>query len=285
MGEPRRVCHPATRSTAITTEDGQLNDLERRRRRIASASLGPRLVGRIKRSGHGQPKLGTLIRERLLADIRSGRWRAGDRVPTEIELMAAFGVSRTPIREAMQSLQMLGIVDISPRRGATVRALPMESVVDLALLAGTMSPDHSVADLFEFRVAMEVAIAGLAASHASDGQLADLRAILGETSAAVESQDRPAAQLIDVRFHAALADASANVVFQAVARALNGLLVEQRRVTGGIPGASGASLEEHRLIAGAIERHDPAAARAAAESHIRATRMRYESSLVDPIVR
>src|SRR4051794_6320888 len=83
-----------------------------------------------------RPKLATGVREQLLADIRSGRWRPGDRLPTEIELMARFGVSRAPIREAMQSLHLLGIVDISPRRGAIVRALPVEAVIDMAILSG-----------------------------------------------------------------------------------------------------------------------------------------------------
>src|SRR5687768_10437118 len=98
--------------------------------RPALTIVGPALS---VRRGRGDPparraKLATVVREHLLADIRSGRWRPGDRLPTELELMANFGVSRAPIREAMQSLHLLGIVDISPRRGAVVRALPMESV-------------------------------------------------------------------------------------------------------------------------------------------------------------
>ena len=66
-----------------------------------------------------RPKLATVVREHILADIRSGRWRPGDRIPTELELMARFGVSRAPIREAMQSLHLLGHRRhlAAPRRG------------------------------------------------------------------------------------------------------------------------------------------------------------------------
>ena len=132
---------------------------------------------------HGRragPKLATVVREHILADIRSGRWMPGDRMPTEIELMARFGVSRAPIREAMQSLHLLGIVDISPRRGATVQALPVASVIDLAILSGAMDRERSVEAVFEFRDAMDAAIGELAAANASDAEIETLRAILAD---------------------------------------------------------------------------------------------------------
>ena len=223
--------------------------------------------------------LASQVRERLLADIWSGRWQPGDHLPTEVEMMALFGVSRTPIREAMQSLDLLGLVDISPRRGATVRALSLESVVGLAILSGSMASLRSVPDVFEFRHAMEGAIAALAARHASPEQVDDLREILVENQTAVAVGDGDAAREIDIRFHSAIAMASGNVVFQTITHALNGLLVELRRITGGIPGASAASYSEHCVIVDAIAAHDPSAARRAAEAHIDQTRRRYESTV------
>lgn len=221
-------------------------------------------------------KLATAVREQLLADIRAGRSLPGDRMPTELELMAKFGVSRAPIREAMQSLHLLGIVDISPRRGATVRALPVASVVDLAILSGTMDRERSVKAVFEFRDAMDSAIGELAASNATRDQIEKLLEILGENGDAVARGDRIEAQSIDVRFHAAIAEASGNIVFRAVADAVGGLLVEFRRMTGIIPGAAEASFEEHREIFSALAAHDGPAARRASERHIRNTRARYE---------
>jgi GntR family transcriptional regulator, transcriptional repressor for pyruvate dehydrogenase complex len=225
-----------------------------------------------------RPKLATQVRAEILGDITAGRWRPGDRLPTEVELMARFGVSRAPIREAMQSLHLMGIVDISPRRGATVRALPVQSVVDMAMLSGSMRGTDRVGDVFEFRDAMEGAIAELSARNASDGQIDIVRGIIEENRAAVSREDWEEAQRIDVRFHAAIAEASGNVVFTAVAAALNGLLVELRRATGGIPGASAASLVEHEEILAALGRRDGPAARRATERHIRNSRARYESA-------
>jgi len=225
-----------------------------------------------------RPKLATVVREHILADIRSGRWRPGDRIPTELELMARFGVSRAPIREAMQSLHLLGIVDISPRRGAVVRALPLQSVVDLAVLSGAMDRERPVNDVFEFRDAMESAIGELTAANATDEQIAALLSILGDNQAAVARGDRVEARNVDIRFHAAIAEASGNMVFQAVSEAIAGLLTEFRRMTGGIPGAAEASLGEHEEIFRAIASHDGPAARRASERHIRNTRARYESA-------
>lgn len=225
-----------------------------------------------------KPKLAAQVREALMADIWSGRFRPGDHLPTEIELMARFSVSRAPIREAMQSLLLLGIVDISPRRGATVLALPIRSVMDLAILSGIMGKESHVSDVFDFRDVMEGATAELSARNASPAQLKRVHAILTDNADAVAAGDRLLAQQIDVRFHAAIADASGNVVFQAVAAAVSGLLAELRKSTGGIPGASEASLVEHQEIWDALQRRDGPAARRATERHIRNTQARYVSA-------
>jgi DNA-binding FadR family transcriptional regulator len=223
-----------------------------------------------------RPKLAAQVAERLLTEIWSGRWRPGDRLPTEPEMEALFGVSRTPIREAMQSLRLLGVVDISPRRGATIRALPVESVMDLAVLSGLMSPGTSIADVFEFRHAMESAIAALCARRATTAQIESMRALLVEHADALARQATERAQTLDLEFHAALAEASGNSIYQSVARALTGVFVEMRRVTSGIPGAAQTAVEEHRAILNAVAARDAERSRRAAALHIRQTRARYE---------
>ncbi|MFN8520143.1 MAG: FadR/GntR family transcriptional regulator [Chloroflexota bacterium] len=237
----------------------------------------------VRSNGHDdetvrKPKLAAMVRDELMADIWSGRFRPGDHLPTEVELMARFGVSRAPIREAMQSLLLLGVVDISPRRGTTVRALPVRSVVDMAILSGIMGQESHVSDVFDFRDVIESATAEMSARNASEAQLRAIQDVLRENEAAVAAGDRVLAQEVDVRFHAAIAEASGNVIFQAVAAALTGLLAELRRTTGGIPGASQASLVEHQEIWEAVHRRDGLAARRATERHIRNSQARYVSA-------
>lgn len=247
--------------------------------KIEAAGPDANVTPRAKRTpGRVRPKLAIHVREQILADIFAGRWRPGDRLPTEVEMMASFGVSRAPIREAMQSLHLMGIVDISPRRGATLRALPVESVMDMAILSGSMAGSGRVKDVFEFRDATEGAIAELSSRNATDEQMTRIRDILGENEIAVSEDDFTEAGRVDVRFHAAIAESSGNVVFIAVSAALGGLLVELRRTTGGIPGASAASLLEHREIFAALELRDAPAARRATERHVRNTWARFEQA-------
>jgi GntR family transcriptional repressor for pyruvate dehydrogenase complex len=234
------------------------------------------LIGGAGAEGHERrPKLSEMVRAKILDGIRSGRWKPGDRLPTEPEMMKAFGVSRAPIREAMQSLLLLGIVDISPRRGAFVRALPAQSVIDLAILSSMMTRDRPIDAVYDFRHGTEGAIAALAARRVTDVQREELRAIIAENAAAIEIGDLDEARRIDVRFHGTIAVACGNVIFQAVQAALGGLLVDLRQQTGPIVGATSFSLNEHRQIFEAIARRDPAAAREATEAHILNSKARY----------
>jgi GntR family transcriptional repressor for pyruvate dehydrogenase complex len=223
-----------------------------------------------------RPKLAAQVAERLLSEIWSGRWQPGDRLPTEPEMVALFGVSRTPVREAMQSLRLLGVVDISPRRGATVRALPVESVMDVAVLSGVMAPHASLSDVFEFRHSMESAVAALAARRATAERVNELRSLVAGHAAAIAWQDHERAQQLDLDFHIVLAESCGNAIYHSLARALTGLFIEIRRLTSGIPGAPEAAVGEHQAILAAIAAHDAEQARRAAARHIRQTRARYE---------
>ena len=223
----------------------------------------------------GQRKLAEIARDQMLLNIRSGRWPVGAQIPTEAELTKLFGMSRAPVREALQSLALLGVLDVSPRRGTYVQPLPSSSVVDMGILSSIMGVNNPVADLFEFRASTEASIAELAARNVTALQISHLRSVINENVAALAAEDPSEVQRVDVRFHKAIAVASENVVFQGVVAALSGLLTDLRRTIGGIPGASAQSYVEHRIIFEAIARHDTASARRAAEAHVRATEARY----------
>jgi GntR family transcriptional repressor for pyruvate dehydrogenase complex len=231
-------------------------------------------------NGHERrPKLAEMVRTKILEEIWSGRWRPGDRLPTEPEMMKVFGVSRAPIREAMQALLLVGMVDISPRRGAFVRALPVQSVIDLAILSSMMTRDRPIDAVYDFRHGTEGAIAALAARRITDEQREELREIIAENTAAIAIGDLEEARRIDVRFHGSIAIACGNVIFQAVQSALSGLLVDLRQQTGPVVGATSFSLDEHRRIFDAIARGDATAAREATEGHILNSKARYAANL------
>ena len=218
------------------------------------------------------------VREEILAGIASGRWKPGDYLPTQEELIAIFGVSRTPIREAMQSLSTLGVVEISARRGAVVRALPVETVIDMAVLSGSMDPAGSLDDVLEFRHEIEGATAELASLNATEEDLELLRALHEQGRQCLDAVDREGFRDLDVRLHTAIAEASGNVVFHAVSRVISGLLVQQRTAVGNIPGASEQAYAEHEAILEAIAARDPGRARELGQAHISCTRSRVEEA-------
>lgn len=78
----------------------------------------------------GRPKIRDVVAQRLKSYIVTENLRAGDRLPTESELAAQFGVSRLSLREATKALEFLGIVEARPGRGLTVGAVNMERVTE-----------------------------------------------------------------------------------------------------------------------------------------------------------
>ena len=102
--------------------------------------------------------------ERIAAEIRSGRLEPGARLPTEQELMAAMGVSRTVVREAVSALRAEGLVTTRQGSGAFVAA--DASRVPFRIDPEGLSSIGDVLDVMELRLAIEVEAAALAAEGA-----------------------------------------------------------------------------------------------------------------------
>src|SRR3954454_22725811 len=110
---------------------------------------------------------------RLGADIRGGRLAPGDRLPTEQELTAEMGVSRTVVREAVAALRADGLVVTRRGSGAYVADNPTASPFRIA--APALGRLQDVLDVMELRLAVEAEAAGFAAERAGKKQVAQLR--------------------------------------------------------------------------------------------------------------
>lgn len=105
----------------------------------------------------GRPKIRDVVAQRLKSYIVTENLRAGDRLPTESELAAQFGVSRLSLREATKALEFLGIVEARPGRGLTVGAVNMERVTEyLGFHPALQSVSHE--ELIDTRVLVEVGV-------------------------------------------------------------------------------------------------------------------------------
>lgn len=214
-------------------------------------------------------KLSDEIRERLLQQIQHGELSPGDLMPSERELMQAYKVGRPAIREAMQSLQSMGLVIIRHGGRARVAEPSLSGMIDQ--LSETMrhllahSP-ASLEQLKEARIVFESEMARIAAQRRSKSDIVRLRNVLKAQSDAQD--DLEAFVMLDGELHREIAAISGNPIFAALASALFQWLAHFYRGAVSVPGLERLTLEEHGAILAAIDAGDPVAARRAMSDHL-----------------
>jgi GntR family transcriptional repressor for pyruvate dehydrogenase complex len=207
------------------------------------------------------------VQERLQAQIASGEFKPNERLPSESELCKAFGVSRPVIREALMSLQALGLTTSQPGIGTFV----LSNRVRVPLLFGRYSPAH----VREVRRCIEIPAARLSAERRSDRDVGELAAIL----ARMDDADNPARRnQLDASFHIAIAHSSGNPLIVKLVEDLRSVLEEHSFAAARAPYRRRAASKEHRAIYDAIVDRDPGSAAAAMDAHLAAA----ERSFAEP---
>jgi GntR family transcriptional repressor for pyruvate dehydrogenase complex len=205
------------------------------------------------------------VANRIMAMIKSGNLKSGDRLPTEQQMGIAFGISRPPLREALKALTLMGVLesrqggrytvtDLSPSR----LAAPFNTMLSLA--------DYDVHQQFEARTVVDLELVRLCAQRASP----DLKQRLGKL--AVDGQaferDPVAFRLLDIEFHQAINTGADNPLLAALAQVLYDLGLDVRRTASELPGVITKSVLQHIAVADAIAKGDAKAAVAAYRSHL-----------------
>lgn len=214
-------------------------------------------------------KLSDDIRERLLKRIRRGEFSPGDPLPSERNLMQVYEVGRPAIREAMQDLQRLGLLDIRHGRRARVAAPSIGRMVEE--IGETMrhflahSP-ASLEQLKEARLIFEMEMARIAARKRSASDVARLRTVLQAQTEASSELERFVAR--DGDFHREIAAISGNPIFAALSEALFRWLAAFYRGAVSVPGLERVILHEHGQIVEAIATRNPDAAAKNMSDHL-----------------
>ena len=170
------------------------------------------------------------------------------------------------MREALRSLELLGIVETRAGGGTFVRQAQPD---DLARpLTSLISRGHELKDVIDVRGLIEPAIAERAARHVSTGELAELRELLDAQDRKVRAGEPYADE--DTRFHELIGSAAHNELLVTVLGVIWDVLRSSREQWLQTERRAHESLEAHRRILDALERHDPATAREAAAEHIHA---------------
>ncbi|RJQ82809.1 FadR family transcriptional regulator [Pseudonocardiaceae bacterium YIM PH 21723] len=136
--------------------------------------------------------------------VSSGEWPLGQRIPAEPELVAALGVGRNTVREAVRALAHAGLLEVRQGDGTFVRATSELSGAVRRLIGAELR------EVLEVRRALEVEAARLAASRRTEQELAELTDTLAERDKAMAAKDTPTFAEADTRFHLLLVRSSHN---------------------------------------------------------------------------
>jgi DNA-binding FadR family transcriptional regulator len=206
----------------------------------------------------------TQVFRQLRDQVLRRNWTPGSKIPSEHELSKTMGVSRMSIREGLQRLVSLGILETRHGEGTYVRELGGEIHFN-ALIPLLALDDTDIFHVLEYRWIIEKGTAALAADRATAADLAELECVYGRMVASRE--DVAEFARADLEFHLALAKATANPVIIKVNNVLRSILsVSMENIVETLGVRDG--LHYHRLLIEALKSHDAAAAEQIMEEHV-----------------
>ncbi|HSG96080.1 MAG TPA: GntR family transcriptional regulator [Afifellaceae bacterium] len=188
-----------------------------------------------------RPALAVELADRLRRMIVDGDLEPGGKVP-EKALTERFGVSRTPVREALKVLAAEGYIRLIPNRGSVVAELTMEDLEEA----------------FPVIAALEGAAGELACGNASDDEIAAIRKLNDTMHAAYEAGDMPRYFELNQKIHAAILAAARNPLLLSHHRKVAQLVQRARYQANRAPARWREAVVEHDAIIAALEARDGA---------------------------
>jgi DNA-binding FadR family transcriptional regulator len=218
------------------------------------------------------PKASDVLADALRARIRSGEWPEGLALPTERDLAAQTGLSRTTVREALRMLEVDGWIEIRPGRGGGARVRRpagdgLSRHLELFIWGRNIGMEH----LHDVRTALEALGAEGAARHRTEADLADLVVKTEAVEAAVGELTRYLDTNVD--WHMAVVRASHNELLISFMEVLSNAIHEATEIEAfDSEEVRMSTLKIHRAILAAIAERDPDAARRRMTRHVSAAR-------------
>jgi len=205
-----------------------------------------------------------IVMQRLIEYITSGDFQPGDALPSQHSLAEQLGVSRPVLREAMQGLASVGLLDIRPGSGCYVGE---SSASDNRDALFEILTHEAALEALEARMVVEVELAGLAAMRATAGDFQAVEAVLTRLEAAIG--DGQQTSEITAELHRILSAAGHNTYLHQ----MSGLLDKARtmqfsRIEAALPDVTVGEVESHRALYEAIRSGNPERARSAMRDHL-----------------
>lgn len=213
-------------------------------------------------------KLSEKVEEELEQMIRQGEFSEGDPLPSERDLMAAFGVGRPSIRDALSSLSRKGLVKISSgERTRVTRPSPDTIISELSGMSKDfLNQPNGIKYFDQMRQFFESSLVRYAAEHATDEQINELEQALdlNKNSTHIEAQFKKT----DTNFHRVIASIPGNPIFLAIHQALVDWVIDARPNRDGQEHLNEKSYNDHLAIFNRIKAHDVEGADAALIQHL-----------------
>jgi len=217
------------------------------------------------------------ISEQVFAQMKQmildREWYPGERLPSEAELGTIFGVSRVTIRQALQKLAVLGLIETRTGEGSFVREADFSQTVKNAIYPPAYLQTHNIQEVLEFRSAVEVETAALAARRATEKDVRRLRELLDSQYNRKLRTPKSFAD-DDMEFHMVIARSTGNGLIVAVYEILREVLSDAMVQTVQTLGFD-VGLPYHQQLIDAIEARDERGAIKAMKAHMDTTRAQF----------
>lgn len=208
------------------------------------------------------------VQDTLLGWIRDGKYPPGSQLPSVPELVSRLSVSRTVVREALQSLAGMGLIELRAGLGCFVNSVTSDLVVNADVMASLLGRE-AIVDVAAARRVIEAAIARVAAVTATEDDFEEMEEILMRIERAAK-KNQPM-YTITPEFHVAVARATHNKVLEKIVSSFNllmasgGVLIERENV-----GSEYriAEYESHKRLYEALKSRDPERVQHEMEEHI-----------------
>lgn len=213
-------------------------------------------------------KLADSVIEEIKGMIERDELAPGDKLPNQNEFAAQLGVSRTVLREALQTLTQLRVIDQRPKYGTVIRA-KTPFLYSEHLIPPLMSDDKATIELIQARRFIEVGVAEMASKNASKTQVKEMGILVDEMVLMREAGDDPGYTEKNIAFHFLIAKASHNRFMLHLLATIRGFMEQWTQESISVlPGLIDRSLKSHRDIYESIRDGDSRRAAKSMRNHI-----------------
>jgi len=209
------------------------------------------------------------IVEEIKGKIITGELNDGEMLCSQDELAKSMGVSRASLREALNRLSIMGLIETRQGSGTFVKTLkPIDFISSLSSLL--VMDQASAAELLEARLHIESVVAEVSAKSITEEVLKKIKYVLDGMATNYASGDLESFVVKDVYFHMLVAEGSKNRVLVTIVQIMRDVLRQfVKKVVTTLPRSMSGAIEYHRNIYDAFKRHDSKAARRHMEDHIK----------------